>query len=111
MAQASFFSHDWVSHCVSDCVCIDNPVETQKLAVKYHTEFAKISSTSPCPWLGPLGFREEDGARAKDESVWGTWQNQKQISGSVEVNPIWPLTALKRWVIQLIVRVGIRERW
>lgn len=76
---------------------------TQKLVFKYHTEFAKISCNSPCPQLGPVGFREEEGVRARDESVWGSQQNQKQISGSVRVNPFWPLRALKCLAIQLIV--------
>lgn len=69
------------------CVCIDNLVGTQKLAFKYHTDFAKISCNSPCPRLSPLGFKEEEGVRGKDESVWGSRYNQKQISGSVGVNP------------------------
>lgn len=61
---------------------------TQKLAFKYHTEFAKISCSSPPALdMAPAGLREEEGVRAKDESVSGSRQNQKQISGSVRVNP------------------------
>lgn len=68
-------------------VCNDNLGRTEKLAFKYHTEFAKISCNSSCPQRGPLGPGEEDGARAKDESVWGLSKNQKQISQRIGVNP------------------------
>lgn len=45
---------------MSYCVCLNNLVVTPKLAVRYHTEFAKISSNPPpCPQLGPVGLGEE----------------------------------------------------
>ncbi len=40
-------------------------METSKLALKYHTEFAQISCNFSCRWLSPLGFKEEEGERAK----------------------------------------------